>query len=151
MQPQAFDTYATGYDTHFTNSLIGKAQRQQVYRQVKKYISFRAKKVLEINCGTGEDATWMARQGATVLATDISEGMLRVTERKTAGLEVKTKQIKSQEIGQLAPEIVDLIFSDFGGLNCLSRKELMDFKNGCVQLQTTSGQLAFVIMGTACW
>lgn len=150
MQPQAFDTYAKDYDAHFTNSLIGKAQRMQVYRHIRKHISFRLKKVLEINCGTGEDAVWMARQGASVLATDISEGMLKVTEQKTSGLDVKTKQIKSQEIGLLAPETFNLIFSNFGGLNCLSEKELNDFKTGCALLQPTSGQLAFVIMGTKC-
>lgn len=150
MQPQAFDIYAKDYDTHFTNSLIGKAQRLQVYRHIRKHIFFRSKKVLEINCGTGEDAAWMAKQGASVLATDISEGMLKATEQKTSDLGVKTKQVKSQEIGLLAPETFDLIFSNFGGLNCLSEKELIDFKTGCVQLQPTSGQLAFVIMGTKC-
>ena len=29
MQPQSFDTYAQSYDDHFTNSLIGKAQKTQ--------------------------------------------------------------------------------------------------------------------------
>ena len=32
MQPQAFDTYAERYDEHFTNSVIGRAQRNQVYQ-----------------------------------------------------------------------------------------------------------------------
>jgi SAM-dependent methyltransferase len=151
MQPQAFDTYAKDYDAHFTNSLIGKAQRLQVYKQVKKQISFGSKKVLEINCGTGEDAVWMVKQGASVLATDISEGMLRITGQKTGGLTITTKQLSSQDIITLSPEKFDLIFSNFGGLNCLSEKELTDFKNGCAQLQNRSGQLAFVIMGTKCW
>ncbi len=151
MQPQAFDTYAKDYDAHFTNSFIGKAQRWQVYKQVKKYISFQAKKVLEINCGTGEDAVWLALQGASVLATDISEGMLQVTRQKKAGHFINTKQMSSQDIKLLSPEKFDVIFSNFGGLNCLSEKELIDFKNGCLQVQNTSGQLAFVIMGTTCW
>jgi SAM-dependent methyltransferase len=151
MQPQAFDTYAKDYDAHFTNSLIGKAQRLEVYRQSEKYISFNSKKVLEINCGTGEDAVWMAGLGASVMATDISEGMLRVTEQKKSGLAITTRQLSSRDIGTLSPEKFDLIFSNFGGLNCLSEKELNDFKNGCVQLQNKSGKLAFVIMGTKCW
>lgn len=151
MQPQAFDTYAKDYDAHFTHSFVGKAQRLQVYKQVKKHVSFNSKKVLEINCGTGEDAVWMAGQGARVLATDISEGMLRVTGQKKAGLNIVTKQLSSQDIITLRPEKFDLIFSNFGGLNCLSEKELTDFKNGCAQLQNRSGQLAFVIMGTKCW
>jgi SAM-dependent methyltransferase len=32
--------------------------------------------VLEIACGNGQLARWLARNGATVLATDVSEGML---------------------------------------------------------------------------
>ena len=39
-----------------------------------------------MNCGTGEDARWLASQGMQVLATDISAPMIEVAQCKLAGL-----------------------------------------------------------------
>lgn len=150
MQPQNFDTYAQSYDNHFTNSEIGKAQRSQVHLKLLKLVSFYNKSVLEINCGTGEDALWLAKQGATVLASDISQGMIDVARNKTLSNTVNFKQMAAQDISSLVPNSYNIIFSNFGGLNCLNNKDLQKFKNGCEQVQNTSDQLAFVIMGTNC-
>jgi ubiquinone/menaquinone biosynthesis C-methylase UbiE len=151
MQPQAFDVYAQQYDEHFTNSLIGKAQRSQVYRQLLKTISAGIKHVLEVNCGTGQDAVWLAQQGMDVLATDVSEGMLAVARQKAGKQQIRFKQLKSQEISTLQPAIYDLIFSNFGGLNCLDASELTAFKNGCGALQMGADRLVLVVMSNGCW
>lgn len=147
---QAFDVYAKTYDQHFTNSLIGKAQRKQVHKELSKVIKERIRTVLEINCGTGEDALWLATKGITVLATDISAGMLDVAKTKTQNNFVQFRQLKSQDIEQLSPTKYDLIFSNFGGLNCLTPNELIEFKNSCAALQNPENKLVFVIMGTNC-
>ena len=91
MQPQSFDTYAQSYDDHFTNSLIGKAQRFQVYQKLLNQVSFLWKSVLEINCGTGEDALWLAKHATTVLATDISQGMIDVAKNKSSNNAIEFK------------------------------------------------------------
>lgn len=150
MQQEVFDIYASTYDDHFTNSLIGKAQRKQVYKHANNNAYFFKKQVLEVNCGTGEDALWLAKQGATVLATDVSSGMLNIAQKKAANTNIEFKQISAQSIGTLAPEKYNSIFSNFGGLNCLSKDELMQFENGCEKLQGCEDQLVFVIMGTKC-
>ena len=116
MQPQVFDSYAIHYDDHFTNSLIGKAQREQVRKQLSKVIKSDVKNILEVNCGTGEDALWFSKKGMKVLATDISEGMIEVAKQKTN--EVEFQQLNCLDIGSLVPCTYDLIFSNFGGLNC---------------------------------
>ena len=38
--------------------------------------------MLELGCGTGEDAVWLAQHGLTVTATDASSAMLEQTRRK---------------------------------------------------------------------
>ena len=149
MQQQAFDSYAIHYDDHFTNSLIGKAQRKQVRKHLNKSIPVEVKNVLEINCGTGEDALWFAKKGMNVLATDISEGMIEVAKLKTDSVEFR--QLNCIDIESLAPSKYDLVFSNFGGLNCLNANELIQFRNGCNSLQNKGNHLAFVIMGTQCW
>jgi len=150
MQQQVFDAYAATYDDHFTNSLIGKAQRKQVYRHANNNAYFFRKCVLEVNCGTGEDAIWLANQGANVLATDVSKEMLKVARSKVTDKDIEFKQLSAQAIGTLAPEKYGSIFSNFGGLNCLTENELIQFKNGCVMLQGYEDQLVFVVMGTKC-
>ena len=106
--------------------------------------------MLEINCGTGADALWLAKKAATVLATDISQGMIDVAKNKTYTNAVDFRQLPAQNISALAPNRYNIIFSNFGGLNCLNNEELQKFKNGCEQVQKSSDQLAFVIMGTNC-
>lgn len=150
MQPQVFDTYAPTYDMHFTNSLIGKAQRQQVYRHALGNAYFFQKTVLEVNCGTGEDALWLSKQGAQVLATDVSEKMLHVAKVKNKDVGVIFKQLPAQEIVKLSPEKYQNIFSNFGGLNCLNPIEIEQFRDGCVKLQNPEDRLVFVIMGRKC-
>lgn len=150
MQSQVFDSYAQTYDDHFTNSLIGKAQRKQVYKYLKHHTYFFNKIVLEINCGTGEDALWLMKEGARVTATDISSGMLETAKAKNEGKHIEFKQLAAQNIGQLSPEKFQSIFSNFGGLNCLSPEELQQFKNGCAELQDYEDQIVLVIMGTKC-
>lgn len=42
------------------------------------------KRILEVGCGQGQLAVWLATQGATVVALDVSAGNIRVTTRRAA-------------------------------------------------------------------
>lgn len=150
MQPQNFDIYASTYDNHFTYSLIGKEQRNQVYKKLKHIYNFKSKNILEVNCGTGEDAVWLAKQGAFVFATDISKGMIDVAKKKTDLPQITFEILSAQHIIKLYPKKFDMIFSNFGGLNCLSKNDLLDFEKQCSVLQDSGSLLAFVIMGSDC-
>lgn len=149
--PTPFDKYATSYDDHFTNTLIGKEQRKQVYHRLKKYLNNEIKNILEINCGTGEDAQWLAQKGYAVLATDISEGMLEVARQKVTINHLKFQQLNCLDIGKFQPTKYDLLFSNFGGLNCLSPNELDAFSDACESVQQSNAKLIFVIMSRNCW
>ena len=78
----AFDTLAENYDAHFTRSSIGRAQRDAVWRKAVEV--FRGElSILELNCGTGEDALFLASQGHRVTALDASRAMIdRASQRK---------------------------------------------------------------------
>ena len=79
-----FDAAAAGYDTSFTHAVIGKAQRKRVYELLADVLQKSApQKILEVNCGTGEDAIWLAEQGFDVVATDLSEKMIGVAQNKS--------------------------------------------------------------------
>jgi ubiquinone/menaquinone biosynthesis C-methylase UbiE len=65
----AFDSLAPHYDAAWTETFIGRLQRQQVWRELQS--TFRTgERVLEFGCGTGADAAFLARAGVRVHATD---------------------------------------------------------------------------------
>ncbi|MFL5803533.1 MAG: class I SAM-dependent methyltransferase [Roseiflexaceae bacterium] len=125
-----FDSMAADYDRSFTDSMIGALMRQAVWRRLDA--RFRpGDRVLELNCGTGEDAVYLARRGVRVLATDIAAPMLEVARAKVAraGLE-HLVDVEQLAIEQLQANIVhrpssivnifDGALSNFGGLNCVA-------------------------------
>ncbi len=78
---QAFDSLAARYDDLFTRSMIGRAQRGAVWKVLTE--TFKpGDHILEINCGTGEDALFLARNGISVVACDASEQMIRTARQR---------------------------------------------------------------------
>jgi SAM-dependent methyltransferase len=123
----AFDRLAGDYDEHFTNSLIGRAQRHAVWRKLATIFTS-GQHILELNCGTGEDLIFMTKRGIAVTALDASEQMiLRARFRCAHEVPDAAIQIACRPSEQLAgwqPETqFDGIFSNFSGLNCVSDLE----------------------------
>ena len=139
-----FDQAAKNYDSGFTFSEIGKKQRSLVYKQLQKPLA-NCKTILEINCGTGEDALWLHKQGFLVTATDVSEKMIAVAQAKSQD---KNPIFKVLDIKKIAEDthFFDMIFSNFGGLNCLSHSELVDFFANSHTILSQNGFLTLVIM-----
>ena len=110
-----FDHIATTYDSSFTNTLVGKAQRDLVYASLDAvFPSLKGVDVLEINCGTGSDALHFAEQGANVLATDISPSMIDYAKEKcTVSDNVSFEVLAINKLATFHPEkTFDLIFSN---------------------------------------
>ncbi len=148
----SFDIASNQYDDTFTFSNIGKAQRNRVFKYITPTISKNEKlSILEINCGTGEDAIHFAKLGHQVIATDISEGMINIAKSKK---HPKNLIFKTQDINTISKQSFDrrfdLIFSNFGGLNCLSKPLLDTFLNTAIHLLKSGGKLVMVLMPKHC-
>jgi len=151
--PSGFDALAAGYDQDFGASAIGRIFRLRV--QARLDACFHAgQKILELNCGTGEDAIHLALKGARVLATDESAAMLAVADRKVraaglAGL-VELRPFAIEELGQLGPASFDGALSNLGGLNCVA--ELAPVGRDLARLLKPGAVFLGVIMGPlAAW
>jgi SAM-dependent methyltransferase len=148
-----FDAVASTYDASFTHTLIGRAQRAAVREQLQVFLKNKPPlKILEINCGTGEDALWLASQGHSVIATDVAAGMINEAKQKTesAGIDHKTSFIQSgfeQLYATFQEEQFDLIFSNFSGLNCLPAEALITLSHDLSALLRSGGCMAVVIFG----
>ena len=142
----SFDKAALNYDATFTNSEIGKLQRNLVYKQLSKQLDL-VQNILEINCGTGEDALWFAKQNFKVTASDISPKMIAIAQSKGtfSNLKFQTADINSIAT-TFEKEKFDLVFSNFGGLNCLSKSELSTFFQNATSILSEKGKLVLVIM-----
>jgi cyclopropane fatty-acyl-phospholipid synthase-like methyltransferase len=147
-----FDIASHQYDDIFTYSNIGKAQRKLVFKYINPIIQQEKKlSILELNCGTGADAIEFAKLGHDVIATDISEGMIEVANAKP---HPKNVTFKVQDINTITEatfsQKFDFIFSDFGGINCLSPKQLETFFETATNLLEPNGKLAIVLMPKNC-
>ncbi|WP_046756391.1 class I SAM-dependent methyltransferase [Kordia jejudonensis] len=147
-----FDIAAPQYDDIFTYSNIGKAQRKLVFRHINSIIKQgKNLSILELNCGTGADAIEFAKLNHDVIATDISSGMIEVAKAKPHS---KNLQFKVQDITTITKDTFakkfDFIFSDFGGINCLSQAQLKTFFQTAADLLQPNGKLAIVLMPKNC-
>lgn len=149
-----FDAIAGEYDLGFSDTYCGRVQRARVHALLRPWLPTPGK-ALEINCGTGIDALWLAEAGWQVWATDISAAMVQATrekaERSAWSQAITCIQADAAHLqGAFAHQQFDVLLSDFGGLNCLSPQQLTDFGRDAAQLVRPGGLLAVVIMGRFC-
>lgn len=147
-----FDISASTYDDTFTNTKIGRAQREKVYKNLDTIFSTDKKlDVLELNCGTGVDALAFAKKGHKIIATDISEEMIKIADKKNncKNLNFKVLDCKNLSVHTFQNQF-DVIFSNFGGLNCLSIEELKNVLLTAFSLLKPNGKLIIVLMPKSC-
>jgi ubiquinone/menaquinone biosynthesis C-methylase UbiE len=118
-----FDAVAARYDETFTLSRIGQAQRAAAWHQLAKAF-LAGDRTLEIGCGTGIDACFLAKRGVKVVACDPSSQMIEMATRRIqqSGLEglVQPRQVGAENLASLwSSEKFDGAFSNFGALNCV--------------------------------
>src|SRR5215469_8582881 len=147
-----FDELAETYDRTFTDSAIGRAQRRAVWRELRR-VFHPGDYVLEIGCGTGVDACYLAGQGVRVLACDNSPAMIAVSTRRVQALDqsafVEPRLLPAEQIGNLANgEGFDGVFSNFGALNCVD--DLHSLARDLAKLLKPGSTAVFCLMGRYC-
>lgn len=156
IHPTAFDAFAQAYDNTFTNTRLGRMLRARVWTHLKADFQ-PGQHILEVACGTGEDAVWLAQQGIQVTATDGSADMVQCVKAKAKrqGVEafVQTQQLSWQDIiarpKQFAQDgLYDGVLSNFGGLNTMS--EWSALAQALADLVRPGGRILLVPMGPYC-
>jgi ubiquinone/menaquinone biosynthesis C-methylase UbiE len=120
----AFDRMADTYDVTFTASSIGRAQRNVVWNSLKKAFH-PGHRVLDLNCGTGEDALFLAKRGISVLGCDASVRMIEIAHRRKSleapNATLQFRLLKNEDVDTLSPNaFFDGVLSNFSGLNCVA-------------------------------
>ena len=147
MSKQAFDSVSEIYDEAFSATQEGVFLREKVRRLSLDFLLPHCS-LLEVNCGTGEDAVFFASKGFTVHASDSSEGMIRIARDKFPEAE-KQYNLKffESDLRKLSSKYsYDAIFSNFGGINCLDGKDLKVALSSMHACLKPGGLLFLVVM-----
>jgi cyclopropane fatty-acyl-phospholipid synthase-like methyltransferase len=111
-------------------------------------------RILDIGCGTGDDAMWFAERGHEVHACDVSEGMLSIARQKqrAAPADVAARMTVGW-FDATRPDSVeggpwDCLVSNFGALNCVASLE--PFFEWAGENVRPGGYLALTVMGRFC-
>ncbi|MBL7938111.1 MAG: class I SAM-dependent methyltransferase [Flavobacteriales bacterium] len=144
----------SAYDREFTFSRIGMVQRRMVWGYLDTMLSMPGMNVLELNCGTGTDAVHLARNGHRVMATDISEEMLKVAREKARqfGVEDRIDHVRLgfEDLPLLATPPMDLVLSNFGGFNCIDAPHLSRLADPIANALKPGGRFIAVVMPDRC-
>ena len=137
----AFSKQSTHFDEEDFSNLILQEWRQRIYNHADAFKKPNSK-ILELNAGTGIDAIRFAKQGHTVHAIDISDGMIKRLNEKVSALslsdKITTQQISYEQLNGVDGKF-DYVFSNFGGLNCID-----DLRKVTKHLPSLLNQNAFV-------
>lgn len=125
--------------------------RKVVWREIIKRVPSNTQ-ILDLGCGTGLDAVYLAGLGYRVCAIDASANMVGKTVERAArhGLsrQVVVRQMGFHEVSGLFDYRFDLIYSNFGALNCVSN--VHQFSEDCSRLLKPGGLLLVNVMGKYC-
>jgi ubiquinone/menaquinone biosynthesis C-methylase UbiE len=146
----AFDQIAPTYDEVFTQSVIGRAQRKMVWDELQK--TFReGQHILELNCGTGEDALFLSSRGVKVLACDCSPKMIAMARRKrteSAG-NIEFRVLPSERLEELrSSSPFDGAFSNFSGMNCVT--DVKQFVASLAEILKPRAKVLVCVSGRFC-
>jgi ubiquinone/menaquinone biosynthesis C-methylase UbiE len=149
----AFDHIGARYDDEFTHTELSRWFRARVWERLG--VLFQpGDHVIELGCGTGEDAVWLAQRGVRVLATDGSPAMLEATNAKAtdAGVShlIETRRLDFTEAAQweLPAQTFDGAYSNYGALNCAGDWRAVGGQ--IARAVKPGGQIGLGVMGPWC-
>jgi SAM-dependent methyltransferase len=150
-----FDGAAATYDRDFTATALGRLHRERVWRVLDRALP-RGGRLLDLGCGTGEDALWLLGRGAErVVGCDASSAMLETARAKAAaaglGGRLSLHRLDLARVDTEPPPPgtpFDGALANFGVLNCLPDRR--PTATAVASWLAPGAPLVVVIMGPWC-
>lgn len=147
----AFSRKALVYDEFGRDHANLTRMRQKVYAHLQA-VTPPGSHLLELNAGTGLDATALVALGYTVHATDLAPGMIAEIGRKIAANNLQDRlsvqQCSFVALDQVTGGPFDGVYSNSGGLNCIA--DLTQVTRRLPALLRPGGTATVVVMPRIC-
>ena len=141
-QASAFDRIAPLYGEMWSNTFVGQLQREQ-FQQHMLPLFREGQSVLDMGCGTGDDAAELSRMGIRVTGIDSSAEMVCIARSRG----VDARHVPIEKVGQLG-ERFDGVISNFGAMNCVER--LTDLREPLAAMLRPGGWMALCFLNRVC-
>ncbi|HZS93496.1 MAG TPA: methyltransferase domain-containing protein [Chloroflexota bacterium] len=148
---QAFQALAAGYDRSEESNERLVSMRNDVWRRLLELFPA-GSRLLDLGCGTGIDAVYLAVRDRVVVATDISPAMLSATRERAlaagVGHRIGTFQVAIEELDRLPDQQFGGIYSNRGPFNCVD--DLRRAADNCADLLPSGGYFVATVIGRWC-
>lgn len=151
-----FDHIASAYDSLYTYSPIGLLQRKRVWMYIESVIpELQGFEMLELNCGSGEGTVLFGESELNIVATDITEETLKITQKNAEQFAIQNK-VTSHLLDldtfneTMFDKKFDLIFSNFGGINSIHPNSLKSLFKKLPNMLNPGGRFIGVVMPRFC-
>ncbi len=148
MSRSPFDELAADYDRQELENPI--RQRMRARSLVVLDATFPAgARLLDVGCGTGTEALWLAERGRHLTAIDPSSQMLDVlnARARAANLDIPAHLLRAGDLDGLTGEF-DGAYSSFGGIN--TEPDLGLFLASLARLVRPGGKIVLGVMNRWC-
>ena len=147
----AFDSVAKEYDGDLGNNALVQRIRTRTMNAVKQNIPT-AHHILDLGCGTGLDAAYLADAGYSVTAVDWSKEMVYRARERIANANLaehaEVKHLGFHQLDEFHSELFDGAYSNLGPLNCSTSLE--DLAAALSRILKPKGKLIASVIGRVC-
>jgi len=137
-----FDRVAHVYSELWSDAKAGRLQREAVWRHTGHLIRA-GSRVLDLGCGTGDDALMLTSCGASVTGIDSSPEMVRVA--CASGVDARVCPIEHLD---RVDGSFDVVWSNFGALNCVENPG--GLRDSLAKATRPGGHLVVCTMNRVC-
>jgi SAM-dependent methyltransferase len=134
-----FDLLAADYRRLWSEAPVGRSQRFEIWRHVDP-LFHSGDRILDLGCGTGDDALHLAERGVRAYGVDASQKMVEAAQARG----VDARRLALEDLRQLEGTYSGAI-SNFGALNCVADLRLVAAE--LKRLIEPEGAVALCVMG----
>jgi ubiquinone/menaquinone biosynthesis C-methylase UbiE len=138
-----FEQIAPQYAALWSDTPRGRAQRERMWREVDN-LFHPGDRILDLGCGTGDDAVHLMSLGVEVVGIDSAPSMVELARARG----VDARRMAIEELASLEGAF-DGAISNFGALNCVA--DLEAISEALARLVRPQGKFALCVMSRYCW